>query len=288
MNMKAPIAALLVTLLAVSVAPTPARAQTELERLGGGPGGVPQQNPRFGFFNERAGNKLRTRSKRATAPSTAPASPSPAAEEEAAQEPPDIEWKGGLISVSCDDTHIGDFLLEFNRQTGISVHLEPGIDQRVSADFKNLRLERALPMLFPEGTWELVRKPNTALRAEGGIAGLVVHPPSATCAQGGAKAKVGGMNFGPAFDIPGSPATAATPASGDIPVEMGDASVAPPHLSIDGVTRTAPSASPSASPSAETRVGSAASAQPASPEPGSEDARRRIADLLDEKQKKKK
>ena len=116
MNMKAPIAALLVTLLAVSVAPTPARAQTELERLGGGPGGVPQQNPRFGFFNERAGNKLRTRSKRATAPSTAPASPSPAAEEEAAQEPPDIEWKGGLISVSCDDTHIGDFLLEFNRE----------------------------------------------------------------------------------------------------------------------------------------------------------------------------
>ena len=246
--------AVLVSLAGSACAPS-CRGQGELERLGGGPGGV-----QGGFFNERAGTPVRLRHASAASPAPSPA-PAPIADDES-DDAPDIKWNAGLLSVDCENEHIGDFLMEFHRQTGIPVRLEPGVETRVTASFHNLGLERALPILFSAGTWQLVRKPNTALRAPDAYAGLVVRP-----ANTGGTAQVGGMNFGPAFDVPGQVHAAANTV-GNIPVETG----------------TEPAAA------AEPEPAAAATSAPATtaPAPGSEESRRRIAELLDQRLKKKK
>lgn len=242
-------------------------AQSELERLGGGPGGVPQGGA---WSAERAGKRRR----KAAAPSPA-ASPAPQASASPAEadddEAPDISWANGLLSVECENVHIGEFLLELHRQTSIPIHLEPGVEHKVTAKFTGLRLERALPMLFPEGTWQLVRKPGTALRADDGIAGLVIRPQNAA-----GKARVGGMNFGPAFEIPGEPAASAPP-PGDLPVE---ASVEPPPP----VTASA-SVEPAPVVTAPAVVASVAPAP--APTPDGDAPRKKIEELLEKRKSKK-
>lgn len=280
MNTKA--VQLLVSAALLSVLAAPAMAQGELERLGGGPGGVPQVNPRLGgFFNERAGPRTRPSVTPTPAAFASPAAESP---EEASDETPDIAWNAGLVSVEADRVPAGDFLMEFNRQTGIPVRLEPGVTHRVTATFKNLRLERALPILFPAGGWLLVRKPNTALRDPNAYAGLVVHPPVERVngvpvqhasqhqpPRHWAKAKVGGMNFGPAFEVPGEPAPSASPAAiGEITVDESDAD---PRITV---------------PATGAHAGTTPASTP-SPLATSDDAsRRRIAELVEQKLKKKK
>lgn len=261
MNMKA--VALTVLLFA------DAFAQGELERLGGGPGGVPQKGA---WSAERAGNAPRRRKHASPAPAASPA-PQPSAASAEENEAPDITWTNGLLSVDCENVHIGEFLLELNRQTSIPIRLEPGVDHRVTAKFTALRLERALPMLFPEGTWQVVRKANTALRADDGVAGLVIRPANAA-----GKARVGGMNFGPAFEIPGEVATASP--AGDLPV---DAKVEPPPP----VTA---SPDPSPAPSVAASVEASAPATSSAPSPIADDGtapRKKIADLLEQRRTKK-
>lgn len=292
MNMEAVRHTALTAVIAVfiSLAPAPACAQGELERLGGGPGGVPQGNPRqSSFFDERAGTHARKHPAPPPSPVASPAAPAPEPDD-ATADAPAVEWSEGLLSVDCERVPAGDFLIEFNRQTGIPVRLEPGVKHRVTATFRNLRLERALPLLLPAGSWQLVRKPNTALRASDAIAGLVVHPPSdeGTGPAPYAKAKVGGMNFGPAFEVPGESPRAPQPAAvGGIAVEESEleGGRSPASAPSVGAGRSPASMTPGSPAAGELPAGaSAPTAVTASDVDG---AKRRIADLVEQKLKRK-
>ena len=257
----------------LSLVPAPLSAQSELERLGGGPGGVPQGNPHNGgFFNERQGMHPRASASPAGAPSVTAVTPGEESEGESGEQPITVQWKNGLLTVDADNVPTAALFLEFTNVTKISVKINPGSIPRVTAHVKNLRIERALAMFLPERTWRIVRKPNTALRADDAILGIVITPalPPGSTENPVAAAMNGATNIGPTFEGPGAETT------GSLPVETSHEPDMPPNAqtpSLATTTQTVSVTMPRMDPSITTDL---------------DVARRRIADLVEQNKKKMK
>jgi hypothetical protein len=216
-------------------------AQTELERLGGGPGGVPQwPGSARTFFNERSGERPK------------PRQPRPAAPVEDEDDDTEIAWRAGLIAVQAHHVPASQFFLEFHRATGIPVRLDPGAPSHVSANIPVMRLATALSLILPKNSYRLVRRDNVPLNAPDEFVGLVVGPVQTSPADAapGGKPVIGATVIGTPFAVPGetphvdAPALPIEPSPepGDRSPESGDRSpeLAPSNIAAEGRTSKTP------------------------------------------------
>lgn len=251
----------------------PLAAQTELERLGGGPGGVPQwPGGQRQFFQERSGVQRRPR----------PHQAGQQVVEETEDAPLSIGWRQNLLTVAADGVPASIFFLELNRVTGIPVRLDPGNERTVTAAFRDIRIERALATILPAGQCTLVRRENRPVNAPDSIVGIVVKtPPLAPGETAPAQRPViGAIHFGPHFAVPGDP-----PPSPAAPAIAEDTS--------DEKSESEPSGPPPVASAAAAVSGAApAIADPEAPERAAtrdaNEVRRRMQELVEQRLKQKK